>query len=68
MIFDNSSSKNKHKSNPDVFYSFSDNCTAWYWKDKVDYIAVHSELFKTKEGIGVGSPLEEVRGFSRYDF
>lgn len=60
MIFDKNSSKNKHKTNSNVFFSSSDNCSAWYWKDKVDYIVVHSELFKTKEGIGVGSPLEEV--------
>lgn len=52
--------------NKDVFYpAFSDynrNCGgSWYWRDKIGYIVVHSDLFKTKEGIGVGTTLEEVQ-------
>ena len=51
--------KNKYKNNKDVFLTMSDNCSGWYWKDKIGYIKVHSEKFKTKEGIGVGATLKE---------
>lgn len=61
VSFDQSGSKNKHKSNPDVFYASSDNCSGWYWKDKVSYIVIHSDVFKTKEGIGIGTTLEKVQ-------
>lgn len=61
LIFDESASKNKHKSNSNVFYASSDNCQGWYWKDKINYIVVHSDSFKTKEGIGVGTTLKQVQ-------
>lgn len=60
-VFGKSESKTEHKSNPNVFFVSSDNCPGWYWKDKISYIITYSEAFKTKEGIGVGSTLEEVQ-------
>jgi hypothetical protein len=60
-VFGKSESKTEHKSNPNVFFVSSDNCNGWYWKDKISYIITYSEAFKTKEGIGVGSTLEEVQ-------
>lgn len=60
-VFGKSESKTEHKSNPNVFFVSSDNCSGWYWKDKISYIVAYSEAFKTKEGIGVGSTLEEVQ-------
>ncbi|HLR01115.1 MAG TPA: hypothetical protein VK102_12160 [Sphingobacterium sp.] len=57
----NEKSESKYKDNPEVFYASSDNCKGWYWKDKINYIVVYSELFKTKEGIGVGTTLEEMQ-------
>jgi len=60
-VFGKSESKTEHKSNPNVFFVSSDNCSSWYWKDKISYIVSYSEAFKTKEGIGVGSTLEEVQ-------
>jgi len=50
---------NKYKKNPDVFYVGSDNCKGWYWKDKISFIIIHSDLFKTKEGVGVGTTLKD---------
>ena len=47
------------KSNPNVFYVSTDNCGGWYWKDKISFIVIHSDLFKTKEGVGVSITLEE---------
>ena len=61
VSFDQSKSDSKNKNNPDVFYISSDNCSGWYWKDTINYIVVYSDLFKTKEGIGVGTTLEEVQ-------
>lgn len=61
MLFDEDESESKHKNNPDVFYVSSDNCKGWYWKDKTEYITIFSDLFKTKEGIGVGTTLEELQ-------
>ena len=60
-VFGKSESKTEHKSNPNVFFISSDNCNGWYWKDKISYIVTYSEAFKTKEGIGVGSTLDEVQ-------
>lgn len=50
-----------YKNNKDVFYVKSDNCSDWYWNDKIDYLVIYSEAFKTKEGIGVGTTLEKVK-------
>ena len=58
--FDDDESEAKHKSNNSVFYISSDNCKAWYWKDKISYIFLYSDLFKTKDGIGVGTTLEDL--------
>lgn len=58
--FDDEIERNKYKNNKDVFYISSDNCNGWYWKDKISYLVTYSEKFKTKEGIGVGTTLEEV--------
>ena len=57
--FDDESERNKYKNNKDVFYISSDNCSGWYWNDKINYVIVYSDLFKTKEEIGVGTTLEE---------
>lgn len=59
--YDDDESETKHHSNPNVFYATSDNCKAWYWKDKISYIFLYSDLYKTKEGIGVGTTLEEIQ-------
>lgn len=59
--FSKSASKTQHKGNPKVFYITSDNCSGWYWKDKINYIVVYSEAFKTKEGIGIGTTLEKIQ-------
>lgn len=59
LSFDESASENKHKGNSNVFYVSSDNCQGWYWKDKINYIIVYSDLFKTKEEVGVGTTLEK---------
>lgn len=40
------------------FYIESDNCKGWYYKDKINYIDILSDLYKTSEGIGVGTTLE----------
>ena len=61
VSFDQNDSEKTHKKNPNVFYISSDNCRGWYWKDKISYMVVYSESFKTKEGIGVGTTLEEVQ-------
>lgn len=58
---DTEGEETKHQNNPDVFYSVSDNCKAWYWKDSIHYIILFSQEFKTKEGIGVGSTLEQLQ-------
>ena len=57
--FDDETEGNKYKSNPNVFYVSSENCRGWYWKDKISFIIIQSDLFKTKEGIGVNTTLEE---------
>ena len=59
--FSKSASETQYKSNPNVFYISSDNCNGWYWKDKISYLVVYSAVFKTKEGIGVGTTLEKVQ-------
>ncbi|MDR1678432.1 MAG: hypothetical protein LBR81_01480 [Prevotellaceae bacterium] len=51
----------KHVNNPDVFYVSSDNCKAWYWKDSISSILIYSDLFQTKEGVGVGTTLEDAQ-------
>ncbi len=52
---------NKHKKNRDLFFITSDNCCGWYWNDKINYLMVYSDKYKTAEGIGVGSTLEEMK-------
>lgn len=52
--------KEKYKNNPNLFSVSSDNCGGWYEKDKIQYMVVHSPKFKTQEGIGVGTTLEEL--------
>lgn len=59
--FSTSVSKTQFKTNPNVFYISSDNCSGWYWKDKISYLVVYSEAFKTKEGVGVGTTLEKLQ-------
>lgn len=61
MGFGESESKTEYKNNPNVFYISSDNCSGWYWKDKISYLIIYSEAFKTKEGIGVGTTLEKLK-------
>ena len=57
--YDDDSSK--YKNNKDVFYVSSENLRGWYWKDKISYLVIYSETYKTKEGIGVGTTLEELK-------
>lgn len=59
--FDDETESKKYENNPNVFYVSSDNCKGWYWTDSISYIIVCSDLFRTKEGIGVGSTLEEMQ-------
>jgi len=67
--FDHDESESKHKKNKDVFYVLTDNCPGWYWKDKINYIVVYSEQFRTKEGVGVASTLEMAEAlFGKLDF
>jgi hypothetical protein len=61
FIEDDYERKNAHKNNKDVFYIDGSNCSGWYWKDKIRYLVIYSGAFKTKEGIGVGSTLEEIK-------
>lgn len=61
LSFSDNVSETAHKKNPNVFYISSDNCRAWYWKDKISYIVSYNEVFKTKEGIGVGTTIEKVK-------
>lgn len=51
----------KYSENPNVFFVSSDNSYGWYWKDKISYLVLLSDAFKTKEGIGVGTNLEKVK-------
>lgn len=60
LHFGESESETEHKNNPNVFYVSSDNCSGWYWKNKISYLMIYSESFKTKEGIGVGTTLEKL--------
>lgn len=59
--FGESESITEHKNNPNVFYVSSDNCNGWFWKDKISFMVIHSEAFKTIEGIGVGTTLEQLQ-------
>ena len=59
--YDDEIESNKYKNNPNVFYVSSDNCRGWYWKDKIRFIEVHSDLFKIKEGVGVGTTLKDAQ-------
>lgn len=52
---------NKYKSNPNIFFISSDNSMGWYWIDKISYLVILSDAFKTKEGIGVGTNIEKVK-------
>jgi len=61
LIFEYNESKSKYKNNPNVFYVSSGNCKGWYWKDKISFIVVYSDSFKTKEGVGVGTTLEDAQ-------
>jgi hypothetical protein len=56
-----SDSPTKHQMNTKVFFVESDNNSAWYYKDKAKYLVIYSDLFKTKEGIGVGSSLQKAQ-------
>lgn len=69
MEFDQNESDNIHIGNPEVFYSSSPNCSGWFWKDKIAYVIIHSDLFKTKDGIGVGTPLFQLeKEFGKLQF
>ncbi len=68
-LFSDDDSEKKYKTNKDVFYVASDNCSGWYWKDKISYIVILSPLYKTQEGIGIGSTLETVESkFGKLSF
>lgn len=67
--YDDEVERNKYISNKDVFYISSDNCNGWFWKDNIEYIVVNSDLFTTKEEVGVGATLEEAQEiFGKLDF
>ena len=59
-MYSDNADKNAFKNNPKVFFVWSDNCSGWYLKDKVEAITVISESFKTKEGIGIGTRLKDI--------
>ena len=42
-------------------FSKSDNCTGFYYRDSISRIEVYSEIFKTKEGIGIGSTVSDLQ-------
>jgi len=61
--FSNNREKNAFKNNPDVFFvesGFDGECSSWYFKDKVGGIIILSDAFKTKDGIGVGTRLQDI--------
>jgi hypothetical protein len=65
----NNEDPSTHKNNPNVFFVLTDNCPGWYLKDKINYVVVYSEQFRTKEGVGVASTLEMAEAlFSKLDF
>lgn len=43
------------------FLMRSMNAIRWYYNDTIDYISICSEIFKTEEGIGVGSTFEDLQ-------
>lgn len=52
----------KYENNPNLVYdSTSIYSNGWYWKDKIGSIIVLSHVFKTKEGIGVGTNINKVK-------
>jgi hypothetical protein len=57
---DDKTEQNKFKNNKNVFYVCSDNCKGWYWNDKISYLIIYSDKFKTIEGIGVGATLKSI--------
>jgi len=59
--FMSNNTKSNFNNNQNIFFISSANNDGWYWKDKTSYIIVHSDKFKTKEGIGVGSTLSELK-------
>ena len=59
--FGTNDSKDAYKTNPNVFYVTTDNCSGWYLKDKIEGITVYPPAFQTKEGIGVNTTLEKIK-------
>lgn len=69
MEFDQNESDDIHSDNPNVFHSSSANCSGWFWKDKIAYVIIHSDLFKTNDGIGVGTLLIQLeKEFGKLQF
>lgn len=58
--FNETKNRSKLEANKQIFYVESDNCPDWYWMDSINNITIYSEIFRTVEGIGVGTTLEEV--------
>jgi hypothetical protein len=65
-LFESNEDPNIYKTNNSLVFSES-NCSGWYWNDKIGHITLYSNAFKTKEGIGVGSVLEDfVKKYNNY--
>ena len=58
---DGNPSDEELKKNTNIYHIQCENSDSWYYKDSIDAIVIRSELFKTKEGIGVGSTFEELK-------
>jgi NAD-dependent dihydropyrimidine dehydrogenase PreA subunit len=61
LRFEDNKNRSKHEANKEIFYVVSDNCPDWFWMDSINNVTVYSESFKTAEGVGVGTTLEEVK-------
>jgi hypothetical protein len=48
--------------NNEAFFMTSDYCEGWYFNDKINFLIILSEEFKTTEGIGVGTTLNYLEG------
>lgn len=51
----------EYKNDTSLYLIQCENTSSWYRKDSIESIVIHSEDFKTQEGISVGSTFEELR-------
>lgn len=51
----------EYKNDTSLYLIQCENTSSWYRKDSIESIVIHSEDFKTQEGIRVGSTFEELQ-------